>query len=525
MPIDITFAGTLREFQREPSQRILETIQQNDSGILCLGCGFGKTFISLWVVSQIRRKTLIVVHKEFLMHQWVERIQEFIPNARIGILRQNQIDVENKDIVVAMLQSLTVRKNEYPTELFDSFGFSVFDECLPGYQYVATKDGPIPIGTLYDLWVARKNLPLAVSYNEKTQTVEYKPITYAWKKYRTILLEITMTGTHYLTCTPCHKVLGPDGYLPARELRVGSRVRCGSGLATVTKISEIQNPDGYVYDISVADNHNFLCDSFDGPVVHNCHHICSRTFSKALWKVATRQALGLSATPNRKDGLTKVLGWFLGPIVTIGSVGNGVGVPTVRYLHAEYREPPVVKYNYRGKVVLANLLTQISLDPVRQRQLVGVLVGLRREGRKILVLSERRRQCEELKELLGAEGIFDVGLYLGGMSQEALAKSNEERIILATYNMAAEGYDCSTLDTLVMATSRSDIEQSVGRILRKPNGNAPLVVDVVDDVEGLRGQYARRKRYYRVKKFVFEDARKDRGIEEEEVIEFLEDDS
>ena len=61
------------------------------------------------------------------MNQWVERINDFIPNARIGKLQGNVIKVEGYDIVIAMLQSVSMR--DYPEDTFDDFGFVIYDEC------------------------------------------------------------------------------------------------------------------------------------------------------------------------------------------------------------------------------------------------------------------------------------------------------------------------------------------------------------------------------------------------------------
>ena len=60
------------------------------------------------------------------MNQWVERIQQFIPEAKIGKIQGQIIDIEGKDIVLAMLQSLSMK--DYPSSLFDSFGFTIIDE-------------------------------------------------------------------------------------------------------------------------------------------------------------------------------------------------------------------------------------------------------------------------------------------------------------------------------------------------------------------------------------------------------------
>jgi superfamily II DNA or RNA helicase len=84
------------------------------------------TVLSLNIITQLQRKTLIIVNKEFLMNQWIERIAEFIPNARVGKIQGPIMDVENKDIVLGMLHSLSMK--DYPSELFQSFGFTIIDE-------------------------------------------------------------------------------------------------------------------------------------------------------------------------------------------------------------------------------------------------------------------------------------------------------------------------------------------------------------------------------------------------------------
>ena len=61
------------------------------------------------------------------MTQWYDRIEEFLPDAKIGKIQQDTIDIDNKDIVLAMVQSVSVK--DYPKEVFQQFGLAVFDEC------------------------------------------------------------------------------------------------------------------------------------------------------------------------------------------------------------------------------------------------------------------------------------------------------------------------------------------------------------------------------------------------------------
>ena len=71
------------------------------------------------------------------------------------------------------------------------------------------------------------------------------------------------------------------------------------------------------------------------------------------------------------------------------------------------------------------------------------------------------------ERLLKEAGAPDVAFYVGGMKQNALEKSEEAQILLGTYSMAAEGMNIPTLNTIVLSTPKSNVEQSVGRILRQ----------------------------------------------------------
>jgi ABC-type cobalamin/Fe3+-siderophores transport system ATPase subunit/site-specific DNA-cytosine methylase len=85
---------------------------------------------------------------------------------------------------------------------------------------------------------------------------------------------------------------------------------------------------------------------------------------------------------------------------------------------------------------------------------------------------------------------------VGGMKQEALQLTETKQVVLATYAMAAEALDIKTLSTLVMITPKTDIIQSVGRILRVKHEN-PIVVDIVDSHDLFQKQWAQRRRFYK----------------------------
>jgi superfamily II DNA or RNA helicase len=124
---EIEFNGTLLERQIEPCDLLYNACIEKYGGILELQTGFGKTFCALYILSKLKCKAIIVVNKITLLNQWKTEIEKFLPNASIGILQgQKNVDIVDKDITIAMLQSLS--RIDYPDELFKGISVTVIDE-------------------------------------------------------------------------------------------------------------------------------------------------------------------------------------------------------------------------------------------------------------------------------------------------------------------------------------------------------------------------------------------------------------
>ena len=253
----------------------------------------------------------------------------------------------------------------------------------------------------------------------------------------------------------------------------------------------------------VARGEEYPTQDFGMVIVDECHHICARTFSRALFTIGAplergrrvpagwqRESelskttnscdvclLGLSATPERKDGLTECLNWFFGPMAfcagRAASQMHGVKVHCRRYNNPQpKRSHPAAHF--------AEDISNLVADPARNELICDEITRAFRAGRKTLLLSDRREHLETLRSLLCARSarvgsssgkrlavpLQTVGFYVGGMKGPALDATAKCSVILATYGMCCEGLDVPALNTLLLATPRADVTQSVGRILR-----------------------------------------------------------
>jgi len=241
--------------------------------------------------------------------------------------------------------------------------------------------------------------------------------------------------------------------------------------------------------------------SYGFTIFDECHHLGAKHFSKVLSKLQTKHMLGLSATPIRDDGLTKVFEWHLGKPVyweKRREADETVNVEIMRFAcdDIEYTDVPT---NFRGEVILARLLSQVVACQKRNIYIAEKLKELIKEpARRVLVLSERIGHLKALEVLMKPTGCV-MGYYIGGMktaSRDLAAESAQ--ILWASYAMASEAMNIKTLNCVLMASPRKKIEQSTGRILRqRPEERklAPVILDIVD-VHPTYGHQARERIAY-----------------------------
>lgn len=362
------FHGSVQTHQVRPIDAVLGTFLDEGlpsprGGMICLGCGQGKTVCALNVVSRLRRRTLVLCHKAFLVDQWKERANSFLPHATVGIIRQSRVELD-ADIVIASLQSVALR--EYEGHTFDGFGLLIIDEA---------------------------------------------------------------------------------------------------------------------------------------------HHLSAPCLSRALQRLPMRYVLALSATPERRDGLTQLLYDSMGPILH-RSERPQERVLVSRLVYANRaRQTEILGKN--NKPMFARMLNRMADDAERTAIVAQHLHRHLQNGRQVIVLSDRINQLEAVSAAVQALGTSadDVGLYIGRCSAAEREWASSKQLITSTYALAREGLDLGRLDTLCLLSPSSSVEQAVGRILRPNEGKrTPLVLDVVDPFSLFAGMGRKRLKYYRSRSYEIQEA-------------------
>jgi superfamily II DNA or RNA helicase len=244
-------------------------------------------------------------------------------------------------------------------------------------------------------------------------------------------------------------------------------------------------------------------DQYGFTIFDECHHLGASYFSKALLKIQTKWMLGLSATPDREDGLTCVFEYYLGEAVykkTQRAPDKEAVVKAVWFDSEDpaYKEIPV---NWRGEPITAKLLNQVAEFELRNQKIMTLLQEYAQDPQRfILVLSDRISQLEWIEQALNHTSLIH-GYYIGGMKQSVLDNNAEKcQILLATYQMASEAFSVKKLNTVILATPRKNVQQSTGRIFRQRMEErkvAPHIIDIIDSHDCHKRRWFVRQRFYK----------------------------
>ena len=243
-------------------------------------------------------------------------------------------------------------------------------------------------------------------------------------------------------------------------------------------------------------------------IVDECHRCPSRTFTEAVTGFDSRYMLGLSATPWRRDKLSKLIFWHLGDVHH--EVDKAHLVETGHVLKAEViiRETSFKPFNDPVNEY-SKMLAELTADTDRNVLIASdVAREIANSDGICLVLSDRKAHCENLQAMLKYRFKLDAELLTGDLSQAerqtVIKRLNQKKanVVIATGQLIGEGFDCKNLSTLFLSTPVSfsgRVLQYLGRVLRPaPGKDKARVFDYVDiNVDILVKAARSRQRIYR----------------------------
>jgi superfamily II DNA or RNA helicase len=216
-------------------------------------------------------------------------------------------------------------------------------------------------------------------------------------------------------------------------------------------------------------------------IIDEIHAIMAESLSECLYHVSPRYMIGLSATPNRPDGLDKLLDFYFGE-----------GTKIVRELyhpHIVYKITTDITFEEDSKTQWSGMITSQCLNEKRNELIVDIISHF--SERNFLVLCKRVEQARFIHDKLVLKG---EGVSL--MTEDTNDFNEDHRVIVASLQKCGVGFSHDKLDALIMA---SDVEeyfiQYLARVMRTEEVK-PIVFDIVDKHPSLKKHFSARKQVY-----------------------------
>ncbi len=240
-------------------------------------------------------------------------------------------------------------------------------------------------------------------------------------------------------------------------------------------------------------------------VVDECHHTPARTFTEAVSLFDSTFMLGLSATPYRRDKLTKIIYFYLGD--------------RAHQIHSH--ELQAIEKIMRAKLILRHTNCAYYFDADEYQYMISALVNDVKRNKLIvedvvnrvftpesgiaLVISDRVAHCEELFNAITGRGV-KACLLTGSVQVKERARiveelnRNQAQVLVATAQLIGEGFDLKQLSSIFLATPikfTGRVKQYIGRILRVTEGKEDaFIFDYLDTNGMLKNSFASRMSAY-----------------------------
>jgi len=240
------------------------------------------------------------------------------------------------------------------------------------------------------------------------------------------------------------------------------------------------------------------------------HLMCAKSLCAILPHIPARYLGGFSATPFRGDKLDYVLYWLLGPTAFVYQRTPEITGKTGTVIIQKHPGIAVsTPFSFSSSSMFSLLLNALAENEARNQIILDLALKACETRARILLLSAFRDHATNFFEQLKSRGV-SCELLLGGAKSKKRKREEEEddnekvpfKCTVATYKLLEMGYDDKLIDTLILCTPKSTIQQTVGRVERECPGKAiPIVIDIVDTNSILQGMWRKRQTFYKSRGF------------------------
>lgn len=459
----------IRPHQENAYNKTQQQLLNKGGGILSVFCGWGKTFMAIYLAVKLHVKTLVLIHKDDLVNQWKDEINCFTGGkASIGIIQRDKIDVDDHDFVLAMIPSMAQRN--YSSEIFKSFQLLIVDEC----HHVGSE----VFSRVLDKTAFRYTLGLSATPYRKDG------LTTVFTNYLGPIFHIEKRSGRSDTLAIRIPLTSHSDYYSEQYFVNGTR----NTAKMVVQLTEFYHRNRMIIEIV-----KHLISEQNSPELRKILILSnSRGHLTTLYQLLKDLKL-------TRNGQMVTFGYYWGltnngetglqekcqaPIPEIVKIKNRLNFKIDKQQPCIFYQQPNSKYCLFHQYLnsdKSNNQNQYQLCQNIQIQCYNYFFA--NNESKLCPVCSSNTSSSEPNNLLELIKSANKTRSTKTRYKEMLNTSKQCDIILGTNGIASEALNIPGLNTLIQATPQQAVEQTVGRILRKQSidsNNPPLIIDLID---------------------------------------------
>lgn len=463
------------EVQSEAKKKVIHRLKTEGGGLLVLPCGYGKTRTSIEIWAELRVPVIIFVHKEFLMEQWEEEIKSLV-DCKIGKIQGKRFDVEDCDVVIAMIQ--TFIKREFDSSVLRRFQMTMADEC----HHLAAP--------IFNQCLGKLSTKYILGLSATPDRVD----------------RLEQVFKYYLGSTVYEYILPPNNRVDVDVYYIKNTDQ--KYYKNVLNSQDKPNKSKMLTNICKYPERNEFIVDLAARYVKEGRSILVISGRRGDKKSKLHELIKNIDDYIREQ--TKLTGVKYGSLIrktdykewNIDQLKKAIEDRKVNAMMSKYITGMIETYLKTGANEFNEEMTESDSDSGS-----GSGSGKKKDKDSPGTVKHLELLAAKLKEKYGIPSL----IYAGGDKVDKLKQMDNLNVLFSVYPMVNEGFNCKKLNTLIMATPTNDTRQIRGRIMRQMTDEFnPLIIDIVDSFSNYLKNASKRitdynKNGYNVVKYIWND--------------------
>ncbi len=198
-------------------------------------------------------------------------------------------------------------------------------------------------------------------------------------------------------------------------------------------------------------------------IVDEAHLMTEKCFTLSILNFPVRYCIGLSATPDRKDGLEKMFDFYFGDRKDFIIREERKKFTVYKYMTGITPSIDYVERNGKTTLNWPHLIKSVEENPETWKLIESIVLNPEHSEEKIIILCDRNALAFGVYDLLKDKRVTSL------LTGKRIVKHDNYDVLIAGFKKGGVGFDDPRLTMSIIASDTSDVRQYDGRVRKTDN--------------------------------------------------------